>query len=396
MKNYVLRAAGDYSRALRPPPRRLLLFILGSLSILSLLLYFLGVTSFRAGAGWLLLIEVTGISILWVSGAGGSKDETRELIISGVWAGGLATLAYDLCRIPVAQAGIPVFKAISYFGTVLVGAESPTPASEALGWAYHLSNGVSFGLMYAALVRKPHPFSAVIWGLTLEAVMLVTPYAEVFGYRRDATFLAITIGAHAVYGLVLWLALRPWADTAKFRLTARHLAVGFLCVPIGLYAMAADFHRRYAGSMPPSPPPYIGPHLYTTWDVPEPDRVVAMWVMRRFVEPRARFHFIRPFDPIRYGRPFDLPEASIRRHGMQSATQHLIGSRGLEADARLDALGRMTYLTEVTPWMLASDPESGRLAELLRGAADRECGRSLDASCAERLFNVLDAVYEGR
>jgi hypothetical protein len=291
---------------------------------------------------------------------------------------------------------VPVFKAISYFGTVMVGAESPTLASEALGWAYHLSNGISFGLMYAALVKKPRVYSAVIWGLMLEAVMLVTPYAEVFGYRRDAKFLAITVGAHVVYGLVLWAALRVWAGGWNFKLTPRVVWAGFLCVPLGIALIAADFNARYAKSLPPSPPPYIGPHLYTTWDVPEPDRVVAMWVMRRFVEPRARFHFIRPFDPIKYGRPFDLPEASIRRQGMQSASQYLIESGGLGEDPRLGALARMTYLTEVSPWMLSSDPEAGRLAELLRDAADRECGRALDAGCAERLFVVLDHVYEGR
>ena len=38
--------------------------------------------------------------------------------------------------------------------------------------------------------------------------MLLTPYAEVFGYQRDGRFMAITIGSHAVYGFVLWLGLR--------------------------------------------------------------------------------------------------------------------------------------------------------------------------------------------
>jgi hypothetical protein len=120
-----------------------------------------------------------------------------------------------------------------------------------------------------------------------------------------------------------------------------------------------------------------------------------MWLLRRS-EPRARFYFIKPFEPIRYGRPFDVPEASVRRHGAQSATQFLVEQQGLAADAKLDALARMTYLNEVTPWMLASDPEAGRLTELLRGAADRECGASLDADCAERLFSVLDQIYGQR
>lgn len=360
---------------------------------MSLLLYFLGIADFRGAASWLLAAEVVGIGVLCFAAGPELKAWVWRLLSSGLWAAALATLAYDVVRIPVAHAGVPVFKAISYFGTVFVGVESPTLVSETVGWGYHLTNGVSFGLMYAAMVRKPRVYSAVIWGLTLEAVMLVTPYAEVFGYRRDAKFLAITVGAHVVYGLVLWLGLRLWDGGWNWRLRPAHVWGGFLCVPLGIALIAADFNARYAGALPPSPPAYIGPHLYTTWDVPEPDRVVAMWVLRR-VEPGARFYFIKPFEPIRYGRPFDVPEASIRRHGAQSATQFLLEQQGLGSDARLETLGRMTYLNEVTPWMLASDPEAGRLTELLRGAAERECGTTLNPECAERLFAALDRLYE--
>jgi hypothetical protein len=366
---------------------RLLLFALASLSILSLLLYFIGLISFQLGAVCLLSIELAGIFAL-VTRVGSQR--VRNLLFSGLWAGGLATLAYDIVRIPVAHSGVPVFKAISYFGTVLVGVDSPTPLSEALGWAYHLSNGISFGLMYVALVRKPRIYSAVIWGLTLEAVMLLTPYAEVFGYRRDAKFLAITIGAHAVYGLVLWAALRMWAAGLK----PAQMLTGFLCMPLGLGAIAADFYLRHGLRLAPSPPPYIGSHLYTVWNVPEPDRVVAMWLMQRFVEPHATFYFIEPFEAIRYGKPFDVPEAEIRRHGMQSATEFLIEQKQIGPDAKLNRLAHMTHLNEVTPWMLASDSDAGQLTELLRNASDELCGKKLNSNCMQNLFQVLDRWYQ--
>jgi hypothetical protein len=395
VENQPLGVSHDHLYKRRELAARLLLFALGSLSILSLLLYFLGTISLQAGTVCLLSAELAGLLALLIRARRDNAEWFHKLLFSGLWAGGLATLAYDIVRIPVAHAGIPVFKAISYFGTVLVGVESPTPLSEILGWGYHLTNGISFGLMYAALVRKPRVYSAVIWGLALEAVMLLTPYAEVFGYRRDAKFLAITIGAHVVYGLVLYLALRLWAGIGSFRLTPFQITTGSLCVPLGILLIAADFHTRYAGALPPSPPPYIGPHLYTTWDVPEPDRVVAMWVTRRFVESRARFYFIKPFDPIRYGQAFDLPEAQIRRHGMRSATQFILDEQGLNADPKLSALARMTYLTEVTPWMLATDPEAGRLTQIVRDAAEKECGQTLNVNCAERLFETLNQIYQG-
>lgn len=372
---------------------RILIFVFSSLSIASLLLYFQGVSPFVWLACITLTVELAGLLGVAVAARTSGESEPLNVLASGLWAGCLATLAYDVVRVPIAYSGIPVFKAISYFGTTFLGVESPTFFSETIGWAYHLSNGVSFGLMYAALIRKPGPVTAVLWGMTLEGVMLLTPYAEVFGYRRDAKFLAITIGAHAVYGLVLWLGLRLW-DTSRQRPKVTHIVSGFLCVPLGLSVMAFDFNKRYASVLPPSPPPYMGPNLYTTWDVPEPDRIVAMWVFHRFAEPQATFRFIQPFDKIQYGTPFDLPEAEIRRHEIQSATEYLIEQKGLTADAKLAKLARMTHLNEVTPWMLATDPEAGQLTEILRARADQHCGKSLHGDCLQRLFAFLDQWYD--
>ena len=374
-------------------PFRLALCAVGSLSIASLLLYFLGVASFVLLSSILLSIEVVGLAALGWLAWSHQVEGAKRLLVSGLWAGCLATLAYDVVRVPIVHSGVPVFKAISYFGTVLLGVEHPTVASEVVGWAYHLSNGLSFALMYAALAMRPGPVTAVLWGMSLEAAMLVTPYAEVFGYQRDAKFLAITVGSHAVYGLVLWLGLRTGGSRVK-SLAWRQLGIGFFAVVVGLTAMGADFSRNYAAKIPASPPPYIGPHLYTVWNVPEPDRVAVMWVMKRFVDTEAVFYFIEPFDRVRFGSPFDIPEASVRRSSTQSATQRLVAERRLEND-RLKALARMTELTEVSPWRLASDSDASRLAERLRLTAQSRCGRALTGVCLPGLMQDLDDWFAG-
>ncbi len=297
---------------LRAP--QVLLFVLAFLSIASLLAYFVGIASFRGLAITFLAVETIGLISMAVVAHAKGLMEPISWLVSGLWTGALATLAYDLVRIPVAHSGIPVFKAVSYFGTLLLGVQSSTPVSEVLGWAYHLSNGVSFGLMYVALFRTTKIYTAVIWGLTLEAVMLLTPYAEVFGYRRDAKFFAITFGAHAVYGAVLYLALRLWNGIGSFQLRPAHVAAGVICVVLGLSLIAADSYRSYARN----------------------------------------------------------------------------------PDAKLNALARMTYLNEVTPWMLASDPEVGQLTQRLRLAAEKECGQSMNSDCVERLFQELDHFYQER
>jgi hypothetical protein len=310
----------------------------------------------------------------------------------------LATLAYDLVRVPIAWAGVPVFKAIAYFGTVILGTTSPSLLSEVVGWAYHLSNGIGFALMYVSLVSVPRWWSATAWGLVLEGAMLTTPYAEVFGYRVSGGFLAITIGAHVVYGLVLWMALRPWrlgieAGSEGTRLWSRRLLAGIAVVMIGVAAVGTDFHRRHGPNLPPSPPPYLGPHLYTTWDVLEPDRLAALWVQRRFVDRHARFHFVAPFSHITQGTPFDIPEAAVRRTGSGSATEVLLAQRGMAADEKLALLARMTHLYEVTPWRLQMDREAYGLGQGLM-AAVADCPQRETASCAERAFRFLDRWYD--
>jgi len=371
---------------------RLAVFAFASLSIAGLLFYFVGVGRFRTFASVLLAVEVVGLAGLGLWARARGWREGTAILASGLWAGSIATLAYDLVRVPLVYSDIPIFKAISYFGLLLLDADHATATSEILGWGYHLTNGVSFGLMYAALVRRPGPLTAVVWGLSLEGVMLLTPYAEVFGYARDARFFAITLGSHAVFGLVLWLALRSYERTRTRRPIGSAVGV-FLGVPIALAAMAADFHGLHASRLPPGPPPYVGPHLYTCWNTPEPDRVAVLWVMKRFADPAAEFHFIAPFEKVRYGTPFDLPEAEIRRESTSSATEVLARRASLPRSKQLALLIRTTHLAEVSRWMLISDAEAGREAAFLRDAARRTCGEKLREDCLPALFGELDYRY---
>ena len=369
---------------------RLAVFVLAGSSIGSLLVYFFGVASFFSASATLLTVELAGLIALALYARSRGWYGALQLLASGLWGGVVATLVYDVVRVPIGHAGLPVFKAISYFGTVLLGADQPTASSELLGWGYHLSNGVSFGLMYAAIATRPGPVTAVIWGLSLEAAMLLTPYAEVFGYQRNAPFMAITIGSHALYGLTLWLALRHWNRREPSRVA---VGGGVAAVGLGLFLIAADFHRLEAATLPPSPPPSLGPELHVTWDVPEPDRVAALWVMTRFAYPDAQLHFIRPFAALKYGIPFDVPEAEIRRAGSLSATEVLLTRLARGTDRHLALLARTAHLTEITPWMLPSDPVAGALAVTLRDAAATHCGERLRATCLDELFAVIDRWY---
>lgn len=373
-------------------PAALVPFVLGAASIASLLLYFFGVLSMGNGARWLLLPALILLAVFALAVA--RRDGAlAERIVAGLWAGALATFTYDVVRVPIAAAGVPVFKAISYFGTLILEQSRPTLASELAGWGYHLSNGVGFGLMYLVMVRRPRLWSAMLWGVTLEAAMLATPYAEIFGYRMTPEFLAITLGSHLVYGATLWAGYLGWQ---RLRSSSRRggwlVALGLLA-PLGVGGVAADFHDRHAASLPPSPPTYVGEHLYTTWNVPEPDRVALLWAVRRFVDPQARFHYVEPFSQIAVGRPIDLPEAEVRRNATRSATELLLAERELSTgDPRLRLLAETTHLFEIARWRLPAHPAAFRLGTDLVGAIG-DCSGDEVAPCFERGFAFLDSWY---
>lgn len=389
------------ARALPAPAGQPLLLVplaLGASSIATLLVYFLGWVEMGASVRIVLLpaAAVFAALVAWTLATG--RRELAARMLAGLWAGAFATAAYDLVRVPLAMSGIPVFKAISYFGTVILGQQRPDLASELAGWSYHLSNGIGFGLMYAVLVVRPRWWTAALWGLFLEAAMLATPYAEIFGYRYTQGFLAITLGSHVVYGLALWSGLLLWRRGGDFRLPERRrlgaLAASFALAPAAVGAVGLDFHQRHAAAIPPSPPAYLGPHLYTTWNALEADRLATLWLLRRFVDPEARFHFVEPFTHIARGTPVDTPEAAVRRTGRLAAAEVLLAELGRRDDPRLALVGRMAHNEEITPWMKPAHPQAFALGrEVNEAAAGCEGGEPLP--CVERALAVLDRWYDG-
>jgi hypothetical protein len=147
----------------------------------------------------------------------------------GAAAGFAAACAYDVVRLPwvigaIHQVGpvwlrLPLFKVFPRFGAMLLGQDFDpswtdsefSPVAHLLGWAYHFSNGMTFGVMYLAIVGSAARRS-VLWAIavamSLEAAMLLTPYTVYFGIRIGALFVAVTLSAHLVFGTALGLSAR--------------------------------------------------------------------------------------------------------------------------------------------------------------------------------------------
>src|SRR5207249_3294734 len=123
----------------------------------------------------------------------------------------------------------------------------------------------------------------------------------------------------------------------------------------------------------------------------EPDRLASMWVFQRFVDPQARFYFVRPFSPETgmyvmkgrvspFGTLFDVPEAEIRRTGMLAATEVLVAKYGLGKDPRLKIMAKLGHAAEINPALLFQDKDLKQAWDVLTTARGSCSPRPEEAS----------------
>lgn len=151
---------------------------------------------------------------LWAKRTG--RNSLAEALAIGCLGGLLGTLAYDLVRIPPLLSGQRIFAPISAYGVWIADAGGSSRGTELLGWAYHFSNGLTFGMMYTLCLRKRHWAWAILWGLVLETIALVSPFGRIFYLVGNYQAIGIAYFGHIAYGLPLgWLAFR-WEETSAW------------------------------------------------------------------------------------------------------------------------------------------------------------------------------------
>jgi hypothetical protein len=211
------------------PLGRALVFFLAATSIWCLLAEFYGLCSMRTFT-FAILLPATGLLVLmtvldYFTGDG----RLFNAVIAGAIGGLLAAIAYDVFRLPwvlgaADQVGpwwmrLPLFKVFPRFGAMILGqpydANMPdsqfTLAAHLVGWVYHFSNGITFGVMYMAMIgdaRRRSWLWAIALAAGLELAMLFTPYTRFFGINLAALFVVVTLTAHVIFGVGLGLFTR--------------------------------------------------------------------------------------------------------------------------------------------------------------------------------------------
>jgi hypothetical protein len=216
------RAVSKSTRPFWTPAGRTVVFLLAASSIGCLLGEFYQPDSMRVLALFVFLPAVAVLlALAAVDGFWGDRRLLRG-VTTGFAAGFVAAVAYDLFRLPFVfaeQWGIDaivpplnLFKVFPAFGALILGHAAGqtgyTLADHITGWAYHFSNGMSFGVMFTALLGEVAR-RRWVWGVAmaagLEAGMLLTPYPRVFGIAMTSTFVVVTLAAHSIFGVVMGL-----------------------------------------------------------------------------------------------------------------------------------------------------------------------------------------------
>lgn len=165
---------------------------------MALLLHVGGFASLHTIAIWAFLPSL--LLLLWV---GRLSSSVRDSMIVGAVGGLLGTFGYDLFRVPFMLMGKRVFAPISAYGVWLLDGDRSTALTELAGWSYHFSNGITFGIMYALVATRRSWKWAILWGLALETIVVVSPFADAFALRGAYGALAIAYAGHLAYGYPL-------------------------------------------------------------------------------------------------------------------------------------------------------------------------------------------------
>lgn len=216
------------------PAGRTLVFILAAASIWCLLAEMYHLCDMRTFFFWI-LVPATILLYAWTAldWFAGDRRLARAVMI-GTVGGLIGAVAYDIFRLPFVYSHawgldalgvpqMPLYKVFPQFGAMILGQPQDQPtyslAASLLGWAYHFSNGATFGVMFAAMIGEGAQVRrhfqggwpwAVLMAVGIETGLLLSPYNRFFGIGITATFIAVTLTAHLIFGVGLgwWYAWR--------------------------------------------------------------------------------------------------------------------------------------------------------------------------------------------
>lgn len=217
-------------------------------------------------------------------------------------------------------------------------------------------------------------------------------YAELFGEldraRRDIAALDEADARRQVAGLQ--------------REVGSLVAIDFFAGPTrkqvehALAELEAAFNARFSpdephaaqGGVPKRERAKYRGRIWATRERPWVDRVASAWLIRRFIDPKAKFVWLKkPKDCPKNALGFDFDGAEFSHVGARVTFEVLAASFGLEHDDGLLRIGRLVHYLDVGGVPV---PEAAGFAAILAGARSEQ---EDDGKLLQHMSSVLDALY---
>ncbi|HEX3124330.1 MAG TPA: chromate resistance protein ChrB domain-containing protein [Rhodanobacteraceae bacterium] len=120
------------------------------------------------------------------------------------------------------------------------------------------------------------------------------------------------------------------------------------------------------------------------------DRVASAWLIRRFIDPKAKFLWLkRPKDCPKSAVGFDFDGAEFTHVGARVTFEVLAASFGLDKDRAIARIGAMVHYLDVGGIVV---PEAAGFAAIMAGARAQQPD---DDKLLKGISAVLDALYAG-
>lgn len=179
-------------------------------------------------------IAVISVGAMAVLGGPAVRTWIVRIVGVGLVVGLGATIAYDATKAVLSQldpSPYDPFEATRMFGRILVGETASPDAIAATGMAFHLANGSTFAIAYAALFARGGRVSlrrgvitGIGWAMLLETFQLVL-YPGWLDIRFLDEFRQISFASHLVFGLGLGLFIPAGLRWARGRSERRMTGV---------------------------------------------------------------------------------------------------------------------------------------------------------------------------
>lgn len=136
------------------------------------------------------------------------------------------------------------------------------------------------------------------------------------------------------------------------------------------------------------------PSLWVTRRRPKIDRIACPWLIRRFIDPQARFLFVDPPQVAEVARetgaiPFDIEGVELSHDGERCSFDTILKVFGIESEASLARLALIVRGADTARPDLA--PEAAGLHAVSLGLS--ELARDDDHGLLQRGFAVYDALF---